>query len=432
MSLPARIRKLIEAEQQRSERAIGWAQLTLSLLMLVLYYLSPATNAAPSNLQPIPIVTSLYIMLTGARLFWTYKWGLPPVWVALSVIIDIGLLTALIWAFHLQYFQPPVFYVKSPAFVFYFVFIALRALRYESRYLVLSGLSAVAGWLALCFYASSSNPELVTDSYLTYFTSNTLLWGAQFDKVMSLLLVTGTLVFASYRGRKLLEASAQEGQAARDLSNFFSPEVADKIRRDAEKLRPGEGELREATILQMDLRGFTKLSARATPNEVMKIISEYQGHMVPIIQRNGGIIDKFMGDGIMAHFGTLGDSGNYAANALRAMEEVMRDIDAWNERREREGLDPIKVGLSACTGPVVVGAVGSEGRLEFTVIGEAVNVSAKLEKHTKTLGKRAICCDNTLQTALKQGFHEQTSKALLPRQTVEGVAEPMDLVVIRQ
>ena len=155
-----------------------------------------------------------------------------PYWLLyLSVIFDMGLLFGLIWSFHLQYVQPPTFYLKVPTLLYVFIFIALRALRFGARFVVVAGLVAAAGWTLLALYAMAGpdGMKMITRDYIHYMTSNSVLVGAEIDKVVSILTVTAIIAVAIARARQLLVRAVAEGAAAHDLSRFFAPEIAQQI-----------------------------------------------------------------------------------------------------------------------------------------------------------------------------------------------------------
>src|SRR5258707_7959874 len=134
-------------------------------------------------------------------------------------------------------------------------------------------------------------------------TSNGVLVGAEVEKILAILAVTAILALAILRAKRLLVRWVVDSTAAGDLSRFFAPEIADRIRGSDEPLIAGQGEAREAAILNVDIRGFTKLSTQLSPGALMTVLAEYQSHLVPVIQAHGGSIDKFLGDRIMATFG---------------------------------------------------------------------------------------------------------------------------------
>jgi adenylate cyclase len=348
------------------------------------------------------------------------------------VVVDMSLLLVTIWSFHLQYQQPPAFYLKAPTLLYIFIFIALRTLRFEARYVLLAGAVAALGWLLLVIYAAGFDPSgmPVTRDYVRYMTSATILWGAEFDKIITILVVTVILAASLARARRILVRAVAEGTAASDLKRFFAPEIAQRITAAETLVRPGEAELRRAAAMFVDLRGFTPLAEKLAPAEVMALLADYQARMVQAIQRHGGSIDKFLGDGILASFGAARPSERFAADALFALDEVLHEAARWAGERAAAGLAAPMVGVAVATGTVLFGAVGDESRLEYTVIGDPVNLAAKLEKHTKAARVRALTTREAYDLACAQGYAPADAKADLPRQRVEGVSQPIDLVAM--
>ena len=196
-------------------------------------------------------------------------------------------------------------------------------------------------------------------------------------------------------------------------------------------MRPGHGEVRDAAILQCDIRRFTGLAMRLPPDEVMRLLAEYEARMVSVIQRHGGSIDKFMGDGILVTFGAAVRSETYAADALRATGALVEAAAAWRREREAAGLEPLDIHFAVAVGPVVFAhAVGDETRLEYTVIGDAVNLAAKLEKHNKVEGTRALTTAACRDRASEQGFILPADATVRTNRAVEGISSAVDLVVL--
>ena len=178
------------------------------------------------------------------------------------------------------------------------------------------------------------------------------------------------------------------------------------------------------------MRGFTALATTASPDEVMQLLADYQRRMVPILQRHGGSIDKFMGDGIMATFGAAAPSDSYAADALRAVLECVEAGEAWHRELLAQGGPAPRVNAAAAHGRILFGAVGDENRLEITVIGDAVNLSAKLEKHNKDEQALALCPQSTYALAVQQGFAAPASIETREARRIAGVSEPLDLAIL--
>jgi adenylate cyclase len=343
-----------------------------------------------------------------------------------------ALLTVTIWSFHLEYGQPAAFYLKAPTFTYFFIFIALRALSFSPGHVLLAGATAALGWLALLGYALAepAGMGLVTRDYVAYMTSAKILIGGEIDKIISILLVSVLLALAVGRTRQLLERAVAEQAASSQLARFFSPEIAEHLIKADELLRPGEGECREAAVIFIDLRGFTKLAATLEPAALITLLGEYQRVAVPIIQRHHGSITTYLGDGIMVTFGATRANETYAADALQCAEAMLDALGAWaGERRGRPAPAP-GIGLGIEVGAVICGAIGEEGRLEYAVIGDPVNRAAKIQNHTKVEGVRALTTVFAREKAIAQGYAPQRARRVLAKREVAGVAAPVDLVVI--
>ncbi len=427
--LPERVERAISEQEDKTERLISWIQLGVVCTFGLLYMLSPKTASPDAPFQPVPWVLSIYLLLTIVRIVWSHTSRLPAWSLALSILFDIGVLLVLIWSFHLQYGQPASFSLKAPTLLYVFIFIAIRALRFDYRFVLLTGLVAATGWGVLLLYVVFSDPEdmMITRDYITYLTSNSVLLGAEFDKMISILVVSGVLAVGLWRGRRLLVRSVSEGIAAQELSRFFAPEVAAQIKQSDQAIAAGSAVTRQAAVLNLDMRGFTRLAGNEPPDVVMRILGEYQSRMIPVIQRHGGSIDKFLGDGIMASFGAARPSDSYAADGLAALADCLEEARRWEDRCAAAGQACPKVNGALATGSVLFGAVGDETRLEITVIGDAVNLSAKLEKANKDLGSRGVTTGEAFDLALRQGYEPPVEWPLIESSHVGGVDKAVAL-----
>src|ERR687892_600090 len=428
-SLPERVRRAIQHQEETSEILVGLLQVTAIVFFAVLYALAPKAFPPDVPFEPVPWTIGAYLGFTLLRLWLAWRRLLPKWFLALSVIVDITALMVTIWSFHLQYQEPAPISLKAPTMLYVFILIALRTLRFEPSFVLLAGTTGAVGWLAIVAYAVFANGgATITHSFATYAMSNEVLLGAEVDKVVSILMVTLILALALLRGRKLLIHATTEQLAASELSRFFAPEVAGRIRETEAAIEPGQAEARDAAILMVDLRGFTLLSHRLEPRAVMELLSAYQSLMVAEIDRHGGSVDKFMGDGILASFGATRPSASYAADGLRALESLIEAGRRWTRGRETAGLPAPAIGAALATGQVMFGAIGDHSRLEYTVIGDPVNLAAKLEKHTKVEGVAALCTAETRRLALQQGYVAAARLEQRDARAVAGLDRPLDLV----
>lgn len=429
--IPERVRAEIRAREASSERLIGWVQLGLVLFFSLLYAIAPRAEGS-AGFNFVPIALAAYFLFTVLRLVLSYRFELPRWYLFVSIGVDMALLVGLIFSFHIQYGQHPTFYLKTPTLMYVFLFIGLRALRFDPRFVLTTGLVAVTGWLGLVFYAVFADMDhmRVTRNYVDYLTGNTILIGAELDKTMVILAVTIILSVALYRGRSMLFEASKDHAAAMDLSRFFSPEVAASITGADTELQAGEGSLRDAAILYADIRSFTSTSATLPPETVLAVLAEYQNLAVDVIVEEGGRVDKFLGDGILATFGAVYPSTTYAADALRAARRLVETVEREQQRfRDAGWPGQLRIGTAVAAGPVTVGVIGSRERLEFTVIGDAVNCAAKLEDANKSQGTKALTDKATFDLAVAQG-HDLPLIEARSDASVQGIKRPVDLVVL--
>lgn len=428
--LPLRVRREVARQEAASERLIGLVQLGVICFFGLLYAFAPRAEGS-AGFNFVPVGFTIYLVFTLIRIYVSFKSVLPPWYLVLSITADVALLVGVIYSFHIQYAQHPTFYLKAPTIMYLFVFIALRALRFDPRYVILTGVTGAAGWLGLVFYALFYEGGImhITRNYVEYLTTDAVLIGAELDKLIIILAVTALLALSIYRARRIFFAAIRQKNAVKDLSRFFTPEVASSIVESENRLKAGTGEVRDVAVLLVDIRSFTKTAATLPPETTMKVLSLYQKKAAKVILAEGGRIDKFLGDGILATFGAVSESESFAADALRAgvelahtLEEESADLEAagWPRRFE--------IGVGVAAGPVSVGVVGVRDRLEFTVIGDAVNRAAKLEAANKIQKTRFLTDGETYSKALRQGYKGNMLE--LKSESVAGITGKVDLVAL--
>jgi adenylate cyclase len=425
-----RVRAVIRQHDAESERFIGWAQLGVVLFFGALYAISPRPDDA-AVIGPVPFALALYLVFTTIRLVLSYRIVLPGWFLVASMLLDVTMLLGVIWSFHLQYGQPAPFYLKVPTFSYIFVFIALRALRFDARFVIGTGIFAALGWMALTLYAVHDSGMAVTRSFVTYISSNSILIGAEVDKVVAILVVTAVLALVIRRAGLILAHAVKEQVRAGDMVRFLPRDVAHVITSGQEVVRPGDAEEREAAVLIIDLRGFTRFCTTMSPRDVVAILVDFHKRIVPIITGHDGVVDKYMGDGVMATFGAARHSPTAAADALRALQAIMAESERWQETLVLpEDCVAPRVNAAMAAGPVVFAALGDEERLEFTIIGEAVNLCTKLEKHNKVEKSSALARRADYDLACAQGFKPKDAPEIRIGRHVAGMTDPVDIVVL--
>ncbi|MEH6822987.1 MAG: adenylate/guanylate cyclase domain-containing protein [Motiliproteus sp.] len=408
LQLPGRIQAALTLHQARSERLVGWVQLFVVLTFTLLYLISPKTFTAEAEFAPVPWVLGAYFLFTLLNLYISHKW-LSPDWLTyLSIAVDMGLIYLLIWSFHLQYMQPPSFYLKAPTLLYVFIFIALRTLRFEVKFILFSGAAAILGWMTMILYVLLENPDntMITKNYVEYLTSNSMLLGAEFDKIISMLIVTLVLAAAIHRGKRLLINSIIESRMAEDLSHFVSEQVLEDLTLSDEAPRAGQARCYRATVMFIDIANFTSLSETLQPSELVSTLNQYFSELETILELHGGTINQFQGDAILASFEAQHNNCNSAECAIKAATAIQQRLEQLRFG-EQQTLLSARIGIN--TGEVVGGMMGSTHRLIYTVHGDAVNLAARLEQLNKQLGSRILISSDTQQMC-RHGLFQFESK----------------------
>ncbi len=426
-TLPARIEAAVRDHQDASERIIGCVQLAVVVMFGLLYAVSPNpvphTILAMPHVEPVPWVLAAYFAFTLTRLWLSFVRRLPGWLVALSVVIDMALLLGTIWTFHLKYDQPPSFYLKAPTMLYIFIFISLRALRFDPRFVVAAGATAAAGWLVLLAYALlESGGEAITRDYVRYMTSNRVLIGGEVDRIISILMVTLILAVVLVRARRLLDLATSESTAARELSRFVSPEVASHIASAEREMQPGDGEVKHASVLFTDIEGFSTTAQRLKPAELFGTLNDYFQAISDVIDRHGGVITQFAGDAILVSYNTIKADPDHAANAVRTAIDIQELV---NGRRFGAGA-VMKTRCGINTGELMAGAVGSKDRLLYTVHGDEVNIASRLDDLNKELGTYVLATARTVAETGGEFAFERVGEV-----TVRGRATPTNVFALR-
>jgi len=191
------------------------------------------------------------------------------------------------------------------------------------------------------------------------------------------------------------------------FSSYVSPKIVKELIENPDKARLG-GERRVVTLLFSDIIGFTSLSERRQPEEVVSLLNEYFKEMADIIFRWDGTLDKFVGDEIMALWGAPLEQPNHAELALRCALNMSEKLNELQEMWRQRGSDTFDVGIGLNTGEVIIGNIGATGKkMDYTAIGDHVNLAARVEQLTRQYGTRILITENTyaqVEPLIKKGL----------------------------
>lgn len=209
------------------------------------------------------------------------------------------------------------------------------------------------------------------------------------------------------------------------FKRYVSPQVLDKIQSSGTTIH-FRGETRRVAVLFSDIRGFTTMSEKLLPEQVVAQLTEYFTDMVDVVMRHDGYINKFVGDAIMAVWGAPLDQDQLELRAVRAGVEMLESLTALNNRRAARKEPPIEIGIGISTGFAVAGNIGHTDRLEYTVIGDAVNVAQRIEAETKRMHRSLLISESTYRSLATQLIADE-----LPTMLVKGKEEPLKLFAVR-
>tara|TARA_R110002072_G_scaffold13606_27_gene57317 strand:- start:4634 stop:6016 length:1383 start_codon:yes stop_codon:yes gene_type:complete len=334
----------------------------------------------------------------------------PALWTAAFIFIDACLLTYVLLAPNpfSDSEWPIQVTLRFHNHLYMFLFLIFSGLSYSPVMVLWTGVSIAATWSAAVFYihslpnsvtefaAGTGTPEALRNLLDPYFV-NTIVWQNQ----VALLLIGSMIIAASvWRARRLVRQQVIAEEARGNLSRYFSPNVVERL-----ATAPGNLDIarsQNVAILFVDVIGFTKMSEDLPPERMIAQVREFHHRMVEQVFEHGGSIDKFMGDCVMATFGTPVSGPSDATNALRCSVAILDEVREWNASRRAAGLNDVGVGLGLHYGKVVVGNVGAERRLEFTVMGDPVNVTSRLERLTRDYDTPIIASDDLIEQVRRE------------------------------
>ena len=217
------------------------------------------------------------------------------------------------------------------------------------------------------------------------------------EEDLDLLTALANFAAVAIERAQLAEKIEQERKIRSKMERYHSPAVIDEIVKGAAE--DDEVKIAEVSILFADISGFTTVSETKAPEEVAAYLSNFFSAAVDAIFAYGGTLDKFIGDAVMAFFGAPIPQEDHADRAIMSALMMMERVDEWNAQRERDGLPPVRIRIGINSGPAVVGNVGTEKRVDYTVLGSSVNIASRLESGVAKPGQLVIS-QNTLERVM--------------------------------
>ena len=241
--------------------------------------------------------------------------------------------------------------------------------------------------------------------------------------MLSVFLIWSHSVYNNFATQSRLKK-----QIKKQFEHYLDPRMVKKLQKDPSLLKLG-GETRYMTFMFCDIRGFTPISEqyKDNPAELTKLINRFLTRMTNVIIANGGTVDKFMGDCIMAFWNAPLKIENHQMLAVLTASQMQSELAMLNEQLKAENLPNIKVGIGINSGEALVGNMGSDQRFDYSVIGDPVNLAARLESASKTLGHTLIVGENT-----KKVIDDKFSFKFVDSITVKGKTEPVNVYTLER
>lgn len=412
---PAVTKLFVEAER-KAQRFAAFVRGIIAIVFMAVFLL-----ARPDGL-PVHFITIViagigsYLLLgvvayvlAAPRLF--RPWMELPLF-ALDMVIYVFILVGAA-----RTFDVPIAQVAAlPPFLFLFILMALNAMRFnvwavrfQSASILLAGLVWV---LAEAFGLLPRSGVALTADMPIFSTQ------ANFFRLLMILGAGAVLILTVMRTRRLLIDAITVTQRTANLSRYLPKAVAERVAEDGIAALQ-RGRIQKAAVLFADIVGFSALAERVEPVALGEILGELRGIQRQAIERHGGIVDKYIGDAVMAVFGVPDPAPDDAKRAIATALDMRDSIAAWNDGRAKAGLPTLGVGIGVHYGDVFAGAIGDEQRLEFATLGDTVNVAQRVESLTRALDAALLVTKELLDAA---GADPAAWEAL-PPQPVKGRRE---------
>jgi adenylate cyclase len=403
----------IMASERLRVRVLVTALAVLPVILQFLFLYFPDISQRLAS-RPVPLwmpsaIFAPFLFYEGVVLFiLSRRRTMPTPARFANALIETSLPTAILW--NVSYYASPETAFGTWPALLYFTFIVAATLRLDFVLPMFTGAVAAVSYMAVVMWElplsmAAAEPILNPLYHLTK------------SGMMLLAGIVAGLVAVRLRA-KFIHAM-QEAAARERVTNLFgqhvSPAVVDRLL-DA----PAEfaGELREICVMFLDIRDFTHHSRSRPPAEVVAYLNDVFAFMIEAVDRHGGFINKFLGDGFMAVFGAPLEDREAAAHAVATARDILEEIDRSGRA---ESSWPLHIGIGLHFGPAITGNVGSPRRKEFTAIGDTVNLAARLEQLNKEFHSRLLVSDAVVE-ALDPATRPASPLAAVP---VKGYPEPV-------
>ncbi|MEE9314140.1 MAG: adenylate/guanylate cyclase domain-containing protein [Rhizobiaceae bacterium] len=297
-------------------------------------------------------------------------------------------------------------------FKYFYVFLAAITLGYSWRTVLTYGTWTIGLWLigmVIILFVGSSAPAL-TERLLAALKGDEVLLNlidpsdikltTRIQEVAVFAIVTAILAVNSFRMNRLLLRQADTIRERANLARYFPPNMVEKMAGHDQPF--GAVRSQNVAVMFVDIVGFTRLAEKNTPEDVIKILQDFHRFVEEAVFNHRGTLDKYLGDGVMASFGTPELGPNDATDSLRCAKALTSMLNLWNEERKARNEDHIRCSIGVHYGSVILGDIGTERRMEFAMVGDTVNVASRLEEMTRKLNRQCIISSDLVEAVKRE------------------------------
>jgi len=322
-------------------------------------------------------------------------------------------------------------------FIYFFVFLAAGTLAYSWRTVVAIGTWTAGLWTVGMLWVSAfpnANPGMTAaiavalgpqERLLSIFDPNSIELGLRVQEIVVFVIVAFILAMTVRRSSQLVVDHAGAVRERANLARYFSPNVVEELSHNDEPLKQVRDQ--DVAVLFVDIVGFTAFADGRSPGEVIATLREFHAAMEDQVFRHSGTLDKYLGDGLMATFGTPVAGKSDATHALMCCVAMIEAVTVLNAKRSAAGQPVLQASFGVHFGPVVLGDIGAN-RLEFAVIGNTVNIASRLEGLSRPLGCTLVASEDIVRQCRQEPDFDESCLGHLVEcapQTIRGLEQPM-------
>ncbi len=417
---------LMHRHEVAAERLIGWLRMAIGACVFVTVIVASAAlrhqpGMAFDVFEHNAWIASLGFLASGSL---SIVLAVPQRWhhafAYLFMALDVGLVLAIACLAVGERALPGNALPSAPIVWAVPLVLAVGALRYDVK-VQLCAIALLA--LGLVGIAVGLEHPLVMEAA----GSDASAWPQLFSMPVNvmrftlLLLAGAATALGIVRSRRLLASAVKDAVGRASLSRFLPAEIAPRLAAGDLDLRRGRRQ--RAVIVFVDIRDSTGMAEGMDPERLSQFFTAFRTRILTCVRRHNGVVDKFIGDGALILFGVPDEGSDDAARALTFARDLAGIVEAWNAARELP--HPVRIGIGIHVGEVFCGIIGDEERLEFTVLGDAVNVASRLEQATKRYGEVVLASGAVVEGSReRQGWHEIGREPLAGRKEAIAIFAP--------